>query len=130
MIETRNQADLYDISSGEPAGVRRDVWNGDLFEYQKKLLNAIAQEKDNKVRFKYLVEATKVNAIIQDEMNKANFYKNEFESMCSFLETNNLMSEKEEKEKVKDNLGKEHDYTLNKKRSLVKSIPQLRALLK
>ena len=119
----------YRIEDGEPLGVLREVWNGELLEYQRKLLNQIANERDHKARFKLLIESAKISLIVNNEFEKANFYKAEFESMSNYLDNIGCLHTSSVREKVKDQHGKEHNHEYGVRRSIAKSIPELRGLV-
>lgn len=119
----------YKIEDGEPSSVLRQVWNGDVFDYQRDLLNKIANERDHKARFKMLIECAKISLIAKQEFEKANFYKQEFESMASYLNNIGCLHETKVTDKVKDQHGKEHNHEYSSKRSIAKSIPSLRGVV-
>ncbi len=120
----------YRVEDGEPSSITRKVWNGEILEYQRKLLNQIAEERDHKVRFKLLIECAKVALIVSQEFEKANFFKNEFESMSNYLDNIGCLHKTSVTEKVKDQMGKEHNHVYDSKRSLTKSIPSLRSMVR
>jgi hypothetical protein len=59
-------------------------------------------------------------------MLKANFYKTEFDAIANFLESYKLLSSTTEMIEETDEKGCTLHVPLNTKRSLVKSIPELR----
>lgn len=117
----------YRKEDGEPAAIRREAWNGELMEYQFKLLDKIAKERDHKKRFNMIVEASKVCFIMNEEFEKASFYKGEFDSMADYLNNIGILHVSQKTEKVMDERGKEHNHVFDIKRSIVKTIPTLRA---
>lgn len=119
----------YTVSDGEPAGINKEVWNGNILEYQRKVLNQIANEKDSKKRFNLLLECAKISIIVNSEMEKATYYKTEYDAMATFLDNIGILHVTKDQEEVTDQQGKKHMHTYNERRSLVKSIPTLRGKL-
>ena len=65
----------------------------------------------------------------ENEFRKADFYKTEFDHFCDFLKHFDVLSSTKLTEDVMDEFGKMHKHTLSEQRSLVKSIPEVRALM-
>lgn len=120
----------YRKEDGEPAAIRREAWNGELMKFNMQLLNQIAQERDHKKRFKLLGECVKIAHLVNEEFEKAGFYKDEFESMATYLDNIDCLHISQKTEKVMDERGKEHNHVFDIKRSIVKSIPTLRTKVK
>ena len=117
----------YQISNGEPAGIQKRIWNGDLCKYQRELLKKLYNIKDPKKIQQTISELVKTTYHVEDEFRKANFYYNEFEATCAFLENLEILHSSNDTQRVTDEFGKEHDHVINHKRSIVKSIPLIRA---
>lgn len=125
-IETEKK---YKKEDGEPSAIKRPVWNGELMVYMRKVLNEISNERDHKKRFKSLIELGKISYIIEEEFEKASFYQLEFDQMCDLLSRSNLLHSVKNGEYLLDDFGKKHWHTYSEQRSLVKSIPTLRATI-
>lgn len=119
----------YTVEDGEPAGINKDAWNGNLLERQRKLLNQIANEKDSKKRFSMLLDAAKISIIVNAEFEKATYYKLEYEAMAKYLDNVGVLHVVKDQEEVTDQQGKKHMHTYNERRSLSKTIPSLKIRL-
>lgn len=119
----------YKLSTGEPSAIQPKIWNGELNEYQRTLLNKLYKLKNQKEINSTILELIRSTYHVQNEFRKAEFYRSEFESFSKFLESHDVLSITKITEQVMDEFGKMHTHTLTEQRSLVKSIPELRALI-
>lgn len=121
--------ETYEISTGEPAGTQSKIWNGELMEYQRSLLKKLYKLTDKKQINSTILELIRSTYHTENEFRKAGFYKAEFEHFADFLKSFGVLSESKITEEVMDEFGKMHTHVLDVKRSLVKSIPEVRALM-
>lgn len=119
----------YNIESGEPSGIQPKIWNGELMAYQRSLLVKLYKLKDEKKIASTVAELVRSTYHTENEMKKAAFYKGEFDAFAKFLESFDSLSTSKVTEEVMDDHGKMHTHVLTEKRSLVKSIPGVRALI-
>lgn len=119
----------YNTSMGEPAGTQPKIWNGELMQYQRTLLNKLYRTKNQKEIENTIRELIKTTYHIEDEMRKATFYKEEFNSFAEFLKSFKLLHATPITEDFLDDKGVTHKHVVSEKRSLVASIPELRSEL-
>ena len=119
----------YNKASGEPAGIQPKIWNGELMEYQRTLLKKLYKLKNQKDINSTILELIRSTYHTENEFRKADFYKTEFDHFCDFLNHFDVLSSTKLTEDVMDEFGKMHKHSLSEQRSLVKSIPEVRALM-
>lgn len=130
MLEDRAKtSEFYSLTDGEPSAVNRSVWNGDLADHVQGLLNQIHREKDFKKRERLLVEVVKATLHFKNELAKATFYKDEWESVAKYMDSIGVLHSQEIREDFLDDRGKTHSHVIQTKRSVTKSIPSLRAVV-
>lgn len=119
----------YNKASGEPSAIQPKIWNGELMVYQRTLLKKLYKQKNQKDINSTILELIRSTYHTENEFRKAEFYKSEFDYFSDFLTSYNVLSSTKITEDVMDEFGKMHKHTLSEQRSLIKSIPEVRALI-
>ena len=131
MLEGRVNAnsELYKIEDGEPANIKKQVWNGELSAYMLQLVNKIHLDKNFKTRENNLLELARCVNHFNNEFAKAEFYRQEWESMANYLDSLDIISKTKHYGTHTDSKGKDIIFIAKECRSITKSIPELRALV-